>query len=74
LRRRDAMPEKVVKDKVLCYVVRNGRLLVFAGSPGGDWPDGTSRFSPVVKAAERLSRVPRYEALRGRCVTVTAGN
>ena len=23
------MPEKVVKDKVLCYVVRDGRLLVF---------------------------------------------
>src|SRR5689334_1934376 len=23
------MPEKVVKDKVLCYVVRGGRLLVF---------------------------------------------
>ena len=23
------MPEKVVKDKVLCYVVREGRLLVF---------------------------------------------
>jgi 8-oxo-dGTP pyrophosphatase MutT (NUDIX family) len=23
------MPEKAIKDKVLCYVVRNGRLLVF---------------------------------------------
>jgi len=23
------MPEKVIKDKVLCYVVRDGRLLVF---------------------------------------------
>ncbi|MCY0944089.1 MULTISPECIES: NUDIX hydrolase [Streptomyces] len=23
------MPEKVIKDKVLCYVVRGGRLLVF---------------------------------------------
>ncbi|MFE1190126.1 NUDIX hydrolase [[Kitasatospora] papulosa] len=23
------MPEKVTKDKVLCYIVRNGRLLVF---------------------------------------------
>ncbi len=26
---KDVMPEKVVKDKVLCYVVRDGRLLVF---------------------------------------------
>lgn len=23
------MPDKVVKEKVLCYVVRDGRLLVF---------------------------------------------
>lgn len=26
---KDVMPEKVVRDKVLCYVVRDGRLLVF---------------------------------------------
>lgn len=29
LTERGVMPEKVVKDKVLCYVVRDGRLLVF---------------------------------------------
>lgn len=59
------MPEKVTKDKVLCYVVRDGRLLVFRHTNysyeevGIQVPAGSIREGETPEAAPCARRARR---------------
>ncbi|MBB4914831.1 NUDIX hydrolase [Streptosporangium saharense] len=54
------MTDKVVREKVLCYVVRDGRLLVFRHTDHGDEEVGIQVPAGSVKPGER----PEEAALR----------
>jgi 8-oxo-dGTP pyrophosphatase MutT (NUDIX family) len=74
------MPEKVVKDKVLCYVVRDGRLLVFRHTdhsyekvgiqvPGGSIKPGETPAEAALREASEETGLTGFEIVRKLGVT-----
>lgn len=75
IRWKDVMPEKVIKDKVLCYVVRDGRLLVFRHTdysyeevgiqvPAGSIQPGETPEEAALREASEETGLTGFEIVR----------